>query len=261
MIIDGHSHVVLPIAKHISLMDEAGIDKTVLFSTLVHPEKASDMEHLKSEMSVLNEIIAGKRNALEARIQSMTELGDAVRQYPDRFVGFGGVHVGMSYDDTASYIEKNVKSAGYAGLGEFTLGSGQVNLLDVIFQASSSFGNLPIWIHAFNPLTSKDIQDIAALAAKHPSVPVIIGHMGGSNWLETIEMVKQAPNLFMDLSACFSALVLKMAISELPYKCIFGVDLPYGDLLLARQSVERVCADGHVRSRVFSENIRGILDL
>ena len=261
MIIDGHSHVVLPVEKHISLMDEASIDKTILFSTPIHPEKAADMAHLKSEMSVLNEIITGKRNAAEAGLQSMEELGSVINQYPTRFVGFGRVPVRLSYDDTASYIEKNVKNAGYVGLGEFTLGSGQVNLLDVIFKASVSSGNLPLWIHAFNPLTLNDIQDIAALAIEYPSVPVIIGHMGGSSWLETIELVKQIPNLFMDLSAYFSALVLKMAILELPYKCIFGVDLPYGDLLLARQGIERVCTDKYVRSRVLGENIREILKI
>lgn len=261
MVIDGHSHVVLPIEKHVSLMDEAGVDKTVLFSTLIHPEKAADMGHLKMEMSVLNEIIAGKRSAAEAGFQSMSELGSAIHQYPDRFVGFGRVPIGLSYGDTASYIEKNVKNAGYVGLGEFTLGSGQVNLLNVIFQASVSLDNLPIWIHAFNPLMIHDILDIAALAQKYSSVPVIIGHMGGSNWLETIELVAQAPNLFMDLSAYFSPLVLKMAIHELPYKCVFGVDLPYGDLLLARQGIERVCDDKYIQSRVLSENIRELLKL
>lgn len=39
MIIDSHAHVVLPVEKHIEMMDSSGIDKTILFSTLVHPEK------------------------------------------------------------------------------------------------------------------------------------------------------------------------------------------------------------------------------
>jgi len=210
---------------------------------------------------VLNEIITGKRNAIEARVQSMEELNGAIRRYPSRFAGFGGVPVGLSYEDTAAYVQKNVKEAGHIGLGEFTLGSGQIGLLDVIFRASVTFGNLPIWIHAFNPLTLKDIQDVSALAVKYPSVPVIIGHMGGSKWLETIELVKQTPNLYLDLSAFFSALVLKMAISELPEKCIFGVDLPYGDLSLARQGVERVCKDNYILTRILGENISELLNL
>lgn len=45
MIIDSHAHVVLPIENHIKMMDESGIDKTVLFSTLVHPEKAATLKN------------------------------------------------------------------------------------------------------------------------------------------------------------------------------------------------------------------------
>ena len=261
MIIDGHSHVVLPVEKHIALMDEAGIDKTVLFSTLIHPEKAADMEHLKAEMSALNEIITGKRNAGEARVKAMEELNAAIRQYPARFVGFGNIPVGLSYDDTAAYVQKYVVGAGHIGLGEFTMGSGQIGLLDVVFQAAASFGNLPIWIHAFNPLLLKDIQEVRALAGKYPDVPVILGHMGGSFWMESIEFVKQTPNLYMDLSAYFSTLVLKIAILEAPLKVIYGVDLPYGDLLLARQGIERVCTDASVRACVLGENIGELLGL
>ena len=261
MIIDGHSHVVLPTEKHIALMDEAGVDKTVLFSTLVHPEKAGDLEQLNAEMQALDEILSGKRNAAQARTVALQELHTAIRNYPDRFVGFGAVPVGLPYDDTTAYIEANVIDTSLIGLGEFTLGSGQINLLETTFQASSSLGNLPLWIHAFNPLTLQDIQDIGAFAVKYPAVPVIIGHMGGSNWAETIELVKQTPNLFMDLSAYFSTLVFKIAILELPDKTIFGVDLPYGDLLLARQAVERVCPDPSIQARVLGENISDLLGL
>lgn len=40
MIIDSPAHVMLPVEKQIALMNEASVDKAILFSTLVHPEKA-----------------------------------------------------------------------------------------------------------------------------------------------------------------------------------------------------------------------------
>jgi len=63
--------------------------------------------------------------------------------------------------------------------------------------------------------------------------------LGGSNWLGTIELVKIVPNLYWDISAYFSILVLKMAINEFPSKYIFGVDMPYGDLQLAIDAVKK----------------------
>ena len=73
MIIDSHAHVVLPTAKQIGLMAEAGVERTVLFSTIVHPEKCGDMQSLEKEMSILGEILAGVRNNLESTVRSIEE--------------------------------------------------------------------------------------------------------------------------------------------------------------------------------------------
>ncbi len=44
--------------------------------------------------------------------------------------------------------------------------------------------------------------------------------MGGSNWLETIGIIKWNPNMYLDTSASFSTLALKIVIKELPDKVI-----------------------------------------
>ena len=41
MIIDSHEHMMLPTEMQLQMMDAAGIDKTILFCTAPHPEKAS----------------------------------------------------------------------------------------------------------------------------------------------------------------------------------------------------------------------------
>ena len=148
----------------------------------------------------------------------------------------------------------------FAGFGEFTLLSGQIKVLAPVFQASSDMGNLPIWIHAFNPLVLSDIQEIAGLAKSYPAVPVILGHMGGSNWLEALGLAKEIPNLYLDISAWFSALVLKIVINELPQKCIFGVDLPYGDLQTGREAVVKFAKDPSVINTVLGDNMAELLN-
>jgi len=263
MIIDGHSHVILPSQKHVELMNEAGVDKTVLFSTLVHPEIATDLSGFQKEMQRLNEIIGGQANtAIAARLASLKEQKETIDLYPTRFIGFGAVPLTLNTENEVNeYIEKEVIGNGFVGLGEFTLPSGSIKLLKPIFKASTNFGNLPLWIHAFNPLILQDIKEIAQFAKEFPSVPVIIGHLGGSNWLETIELVKEIPNLYLDISAYFSTLVLKMAINELPFKCIFGVDMPYGDLQLALDAVRKLANNYKVADAVLGDNILALLRL
>ena len=261
MIIDGHSHVILPTEHHIKMMDEAGIDKTVLFSTSVHPERAGNVEELKTEMQKLNDIISGKRNAADARVASMGELLNITRKYPDRFISFASVPVALSHDDTERYIEAQFADYHYAGFGEFTLSSGQIKLLEPVFKVSSVMKKLPVWIHAFNPLVLSDIKEIANLAKSYPDVPVILGHLGGSNWFESLELAKEIPNLYLDISAWFSALVLKIVINELPHKCIFGVDLPYGDLQIGREAVEKFAKEPYIVNSVLGDNMAQLLKL
>ena len=96
---------------------------------------------------------------------------------------------------------------------------------------------------------------------KYSDVPVIIGHLGGANWLDVIKMTKETKNVYIDLSAFYTTLALGMTIKELPEKCLFSADLPYGDLIVSKFSIERVCKDKAVLERVMGENITKLLKL
>lgn len=263
MIIDGHSHVILPVQKHIELMNQAGVDKTILFSTSIHPETAGNFVELKAEMKRLNQMIGGTASAvIAARRAATKEQADSIQVWPERFIGFGAVPLSLTDDNQLNdYIKTEVIANGFVGLGEFTLPSGAVSLLEPIFRSAANWGNLPVWIHAFNPLTLDDIRKIRQLAAKFTHIPVIVGHLGGSNWLETIEFVKETPNLYLDISAYFSTLVLKMAIHQLPDKSIWGVDMPYGDLELSMAAVKKVTKDAGICKAVLGENMAALLKL
>lgn len=261
MIIDSHAHVMLPVEKHIALMDEAGVDKTILFCTSIHPEVANNLDEYQKELNKLYEILSGTRNPVEARIKSNKEQYEIIRKYSSRFYGFGNVPVGLNYEKTALWIEKYVIKNSFIGLGEFTVASGEVKALENIFQASHSFSNLPIWIHAFWPLDLDDIKEIFNLAKKYPTVPVIVGHLGGVNWLEVIKMAKKVDNVYIDLSGLYAVVQLSMAIKELPERCLFSTDLPYGDLVIGKFSIERVCKDKAVREQVMGGNAARLLKL
>lgn len=261
MIIDSHSHVILPVEKHIELMDEAGVDKTILFSTSMHPEVTKTIDEFENELNKLYEVISGTRNSIESKIASIKELSEVINKYPSRFYGFGSVPLGLDYEKTASWIEDYVVKNRFIGLGEFSVATGQVKSLEIVFKASHDFSNLPIWIHAFWPLDLNDIKEVFNLVKKYSDVPVIIGHLGGVNWLDVIKMTKETKNVYIDLSAFYTTVALGMTIKELPEKCLFSADLPYGDLIVSKFSIERVCKDKAVLERVMGENITKLLKL
>lgn len=262
MMIDGHSHVTLPIEEHIKEMDKVGVDKTILFSTSFHPERAKNTPEIKAAMTYLGDLLAGRKGSMiEVRQNSIKELMAAIKQYPTRYIGFGAVPLGLDYQNTMDYVKRNIIDNHLKGMGEFTPGTGQVYLLENIFKVSSKFGNLPIWIHAFFPLGPSDIREVSEYAKQYPEVPIILGHLGGSNWLETMELAKELPNLYLDTSAFYSTFVLGAVINEVPEKCIFGVDRPFGDLELSKAAILKVAKTPAIAAAVLGENVMRLLDI
>lgn len=262
MIIDGHSHLTYPIEEHIKTMDRASVDKNILFSTTFHPEAAQNAEEARASMRYLSELLTGKKGSLiEARKKAIAELVEAVSKYPERYIGFGAVPVGLDLNATKQYVEENIQKNHLAGMGEFTLGSNRTELLEPIFAASEEFNNLPIWIHAFFPFTLQDIRNTADFAKQYPCTPVILGHLGGENWIEAMELAEQIPNLYLDTSAYYSTFILGIIINQIPEKCIFGVDRPFGDLELAKVAILKLSKTPYVADAVLGNNMARILNL
>ena len=59
MVIDSHEHIMFPTKVQLDKMDAAGVDKAILFCSAPHPEKASNLNELETEMNTLYKILAG----------------------------------------------------------------------------------------------------------------------------------------------------------------------------------------------------------
>lgn len=263
MIIDSHEHLMLPIEMQIEKLNQAGVDKAILFSTVPHPERAKNLVELREEMNTLYKVLSGSNNK-EANRERMkknnNELAMQIKKYPERLMGFGAVPLGMSEPETSSWIEENILFNEFKGIGEFTPGfDEQIRQLEIIFQAVSNFRALPIWVHTFNPVTISGIHILMELCEKYPSVPVIFGHMGGSNWMEVIDFAKSHKYAYLDLSTAFASIATRIAISELPEKCFYSSDAPYGEPYLYRQLIDFVSPSQEVADMVLGNNILQLL--
>lgn len=267
MIIDSHEHVILPTTMQIKNLDRAKVDKAILFTTTPHVEhaKSSTLAEIGAEMQVLYQLLSGTYS-LQERIEKMKdtilELKKAISFAPDRFYGFGAVPLGLSEEATAAWVKKYVIDSCFKGVGEFTPGSEQqVEQLEPIFKALTAYASLPIWVHTFHPVSAKGIEILMNLCKQYPSVPVIWGHMGGSNWMDVIAFAKEHKNSYLDLSAAFTLLSVKTALTELPDRCLFGSDAPFGEPLLSRQLIEFVSPSMSATNMALGENIANLLQI
>lgn len=267
MIVDSHQHVMLPTSMQIQKMDDAGVGKAILFTTTPHVERAktATLEAIGAEMQVLYQLLAGSYSP-EARSAKMKdtilELNQAIQDAPERFYGFGPVPLGLADNDTAEWVKKYIIGNSFKGIGEFTPGSEmQIAQLEPVFKTLADYHSLPIWVHTFNPVTLNGIKILMELCRKYPPVPVIFGHMGGSNWMDVIAFAKEQKNAYLDLSAAFAPLSVKTALTEVPERCLFGSDAPFGEPKLCRQLIEFVSPSTSVTEMVLGGNIERLLQI
>lgn len=269
MIIDSHQHVMLPTDMQIQKMNDAGIDKAVLFTTTPHIERAktATLDAIHSEMQVLYQILSGNLS-IEDRIAKMSktilELKQAIQIAPDRFYGFGPVPLGFSEQNTAEWIQKSILENDFKGIGEFTPGSEmQIAQLESVFRALMDYHDdcLPVWVHTFHPVTINGIKILVELCQKYPKVPVIFGHMGGSNWMDVIAFAKNQGNIYLDLSAAYTPLSIKTALTELPERCLFGSDAPFGEQKLCKDLIEFVSPSNQIKDMALGDNLKRLLGL
>lgn len=261
MVIDSHAHVMLPEERQLELMKEAGIDRTILFSSTIHPETANSIETFETELNKLYDILNGVKNPIAERIQSIEELAKVVRDNPEKYIGFGSIPLGLSYDENLAWIEKYIIANEFRGIGELAPGTGKVFQLEALFRASQEAGNLPLWVHTFFPLNFADIKELLGLAKRYSSVPTIIGHMGGIHWLDTLKAIRDLPNTYLDLSATYTTIAPSFAIKEFPDRTFFSSDAPYCSPLVARIIIEQLVKDPHVLKQVLGGNIARVLQL
>jgi predicted TIM-barrel fold metal-dependent hydrolase len=261
MIIDSHAHVMLPPEKQLRLMTAAKVDRTVLFTSTIHPETAVTIEGLEQELNNLYSMLNGVKNPLQERIRAIEELVSVIAASPGKYIGFGSIPVGFSYKENIEWIDNYILANNLWGIGELTPGPGQVAQLEPLFQASRETNNLPLWVHAFLPLNFEDIKELLMLAKNYSTVPLILGHLGGVHWLNTLKAVKDIPNVYLDLSATFTTMAPSFAIKLYPERTLFSSDAPYCSPLTARTIIEQVVEDKYVLEQVLGGNIARLLQM
>lgn len=132
--------------------------------------------------------------------------------------------------------------------------------LETVFAAIRNTRLYPVWVHTFSPVTADGIKRLVSLCGQYPEIPIIFGHLGGTNWMEVISSAKEHKNMYLDLSAAYTSIATKMALTELPERCLYSSDAPYGEPYLYRQLIEFVSPSPDIAKMALGENIMQLLD-
>ncbi|WP_433661156.1 amidohydrolase family protein [Nocardia sp. CA-128927] len=97
------------------------------------------------------------------------------------------------------------------------------------------------------------------MARRYPRVPLVVSQLGGAHWMDAIELVRDTPSMYLELSTASIVFAVRLAITEIPERTLFGSDAPYGDSVIARLTVERATRSPQVRELVLGGTAQQLL--
>jgi uncharacterized protein len=205
---------------------------------------------MKSDADTLNRVMASIDRAIIFSLRYHDSLGidgndevtaEAVRKYPDRFVGFAAVDPRRS--DCMELLRRAVEDLNLKGVKFGPIYNG-VPLddprLDPVYRYCVE-RNLPLTMHMGTTFTRQFWAELGRpiyveqLALRYPNLKIIMAHMGHPWYEECAIIVRKQPNVYSEISAIYyrpwQFYNVMTAIQEyrIGDKVFFGSDYPFSD--------------------------------
>jgi len=243
MIIDAHAHAdeneiwgwYDPPEKVIALMDEAGIDKSVITSYSDDPGPAHGLDNLIRY----------------------------VERFPDRFIGFPRIDPKYGREAVELFERTIRENPGMRGLKlhpTSNLVKPYAPLCTDLLKKAGEL-NVPVFFHCGDKVPALPLQ--IARAAKLCPDTTIICHMGG--YLHGEEMVRAAerlPNIMLDTSSVpYPQIILKAVEAIGSNRIVFATDNPAGDPVSELEKIRMLDLPKEAEERILWRNIADCIGL
>lgn len=240
MIMDGHvtlgrvDGVEIEVGTLLDQMDRAGVDVAVVSPD--HRETA--VAHREGHDRLL-ELCARYPGRLLAYATANPWLGTAAVEEIDRALTAGAVAVKLH-----PYLQ------GFQPVEP---------LVDPIMELAALRG-VPVYVHSGTPVQATPFQ-VAALANRFPTVPVILGRGGKTDFkADAVPALRATPNLYGDTAHDFPLTGMSAQLAAAgPRRVVFTSDFPYGDIRHECRRVRDLPADEAVRGDVLAGNFLRLL--
>jgi predicted TIM-barrel fold metal-dependent hydrolase len=220
----------------------------------------------------MDEAEVGKAILLPIRsMASNKDIYNAVKQQPDRFIGFGNLSYKSWQKDVQEITELNLKGIKFhpriqnESIQQWDT-AGVLNELQNL--------SLPILVCGWTQSKILPIEDLTPLkidliAKKYPSLKIIIAHLGGHNFWDAFFVARSNANVYLDISYFLNFFRntsfendFYSTIDKIDKKIIFGTDFPEVNIKAYKDDFLNKSKNLHFdRQSVLSSNIKSILTI
>lgn len=239
MIIDSHTHVDRfgwydPPETIIRLMDEAGIDKSIIMTYVDAPDVKGSIEF----------------------------IAEAVRKYPNRLIGYARMNPRRG-EEAQQLFKRAMEELGFMGLKLHPSGNrchpARQETIDLI-RVATSF-NAPVLFHCGDEEFTLPLQ-VAEAAKACPNATIILGHSGGYfHTKDAIRVAECYPNVVLETSGMPYPQVIREAVKHIgASRVLYASDGPGCDPKIEVNKVRMAGLSPSDLEAVFCRNIKTILE-
>ncbi|MBM3211395.1 hypothetical protein FJZ33_04180 [Candidatus Poribacteria bacterium] len=157
---------------------------------------------------------------------------ELISNYPNRFKAYWSVNPNYP-DRTERDVKRFEKYRGFVGF-KFLSDYHRVPITDQRYAPILGYANdrkLPILMHTWGYSGYDGPSLVEQLAKKYSDVTILMGHSGYGQWDKSIQVAKDYPNVYLELTAAYSVggVIEAMVEGVGSEKITFGTDLPWFD--------------------------------
>jgi len=224
------------VADILALMERAEVEKAILMSA----------------QAIQYDFVAGNAELAEAIVQH-----DAL---------YGYVYINMHYPELSlKEMEKYLGTAKFVGVkynGEYSRAAACAPENRQVFTLLEKEYRKPLLLHTWglpehgNVVAYSLPAQALELARAHPQLEIVMGHMGGTEWMSAIRAAEQAPNLYLDTCASYAdqdkvSVAVQMLGAD---RVLFGSGATEGSLFMQKGAILDADIGEKERAMVLYEN-------
>lgn len=234
---------------------DMGMDDILAMMARAEVEKAI----LMSARAIQHDFVAGN-----------AELAAAIAPHPALY---GYVYINMHYPEASLVeMEKYLGTDKFVAVkynGEYSRAAASAPENREVFTRLEKIYKKPLLVHSWglpehgNAVAYSLPSQILELARAHPELKIVMGHMGGSEWMSAIRAAEQAPNLYLDTCASYAdrekiGVAVRMLGAD---RVLFGSGATEGSLVMQKGVVLGADITEKERAQVLYENARRVFGL
>jgi hypothetical protein len=176
-------------------------------------------------------------------VRGNAELADAIAPHDNLY---GYVYINMHYPDLSlREMERYLFEDKFVGAkynGEYSRAAVSAEENREVFDLLEIEYQKPLLLHTWgtaehgNAAAYSLPSQALRLAQDHPELSIVMGHMGGTEWMSAISAAREGSNLYLDTCASYADLdKVGVAVSELgAERVLFGSGTTEGSLYMQR---------------------------